>query len=581
MRLPQYNMTNRVMDNFEMGGIDRSCAAAQEQLYESENLDPQSYPHFSGILEDAEPVALSGQVVGVLDPMEEEIEGFCGAVKDSSDSKIYFYWDGEKAEDENGTQIILTDELLDGEKRFARVGQVISVMPDKTLITLTKIGMKTQDPETELFSLGSFSFVSEKQEYVEGSATDSIYTVTLKRAWTGSTALFDELIGKLNAIIGQKIRLEGYTKRYDEITASDQAYYWLLTGAYDGSSTQNQINITLQAFNIFSENISGEGALEDGGYNTSTKPSTITVRKLNPQICYGAGMGSRIFGLDDTGNMIACTADGDLKQWERYEGISSDSWASPVGTTGAWTGCAVVGNSFLAFKKSALHVVQGNYATNYQITKNLNTGCIDSHSIAVIDDTVYYLSSVGFCTYYYGQVEEISSPLARRYVSAKAGVKDGRYHVVATDEEGSSEYLIYDPRLRIWLREGERSFLWFYTMGMRLMAVTGAGVQELECTGGKKAWSIQTQRINDRAFVRRGINVVRVIAEFEEGSDYIDVYVTTEQGRQHCGRVSAAKKEGVPVRFYATVFYTLELEGSGGAHLIGMQRQLRSGGEFR
>jgi len=89
--------------------------------------------------------------------------------------------------------------------------------------------------------------------------------------------------------------------------------------------------------------------------------------------------GNRLWGCKygvadgETVNEIYCCKLGDFKNWECYQGVSTDSWRASCGTDGKWTGAATLADSPIFFKEDCFHRVYPS-ATGIIMSSKIRSG---------------------------------------------------------------------------------------------------------------------------------------------------------------------------------------------------------------
>ncbi|WP_407382793.1 hypothetical protein [Ruminococcus sp.] len=166
------------------------------------------------------------------------------------------------------------------------------------------------------------------------------------------------------------------------------------------------------------------------------------------------------FGRNDKGdyvNEIYASKLGDFKNWECFEGLSTDSYAASCGTDGEWTGAINYLGSPVFFKENYIHTVNGNFPAQFQISSIPARGVQQGsgNSLAIIDETLYYMSADGVCAYNGSLPMKISDAFGdERYANATACGYKGKYYINAT-EYSTQDYvlMVYDVNRGMWHKE--------------------------------------------------------------------------------------------------------------------------------
>lgn len=157
-------------------------------------------------------------------------------------------------------------------------------------------------------------------------------------------------------------------------------------------------------------------------------------------------------------NEIHASKLGDFKNWNSFQGISTDSYVISCGSDGKWTGAAEVGGYPCFFKEKYLHKVYGSMPSNYscdpvEIT-GVQEGCHDS--LSVVNGVLYYKARDGIYKYDGSLPVCISAQLGNvEYHSAVGGGFGNKYYVSMLDSSDNSTLFVYDIQKRMWHKEDD------------------------------------------------------------------------------------------------------------------------------
>ena len=161
-------------------------------------------------------------------------------------------------------------------------------------------------------------------------------------------------------------------------------------------------------------------------------------------------------------NEIYASKLGDFKNWQAFQGISSDSYIASCGTDGAWTGAINYLSRPVFFKENYIHTVYGAYPAQYNITNVAARGVQkgSSESLAILDEVLYYQSTEGICTYNGSLPVNISAPLGDiRYHNVIGCGYSGKYYAKMVDNADKSSLMVYDSRRNIWHKENDEDII--------------------------------------------------------------------------------------------------------------------------
>ena len=234
----------------------------------------------------------------------------------------------------------------------------------------------------------------------------------------------------------------------------------------------------------------------------------ISVKRHIPDMDYMTVSGNRLWGcrhgLSADGKMvneIYCSKLGDFKNFEVFEGISTDSWAVSLGSDGEFTGAATFMGHPVFFKENRIIRILGDYPKNFTVQEDIcegvHAGC--HKSIAEVDGVLYYKGRTGIWAYNGSMPVCVSQALGDvRYESAVGGAADGKYYLSMVGQ--GRRLFVYDTRKRIWCVEDELDVNEFHNLDGSLYALLRDGntVRLNPIEGGYEAdfpWFVQTGQI--------------------------------------------------------------------------------------
>lgn len=226
---------------------------------------------------------------------------------------------------------------------------------------------------------------------------------------------------------------------------------------------------------VSKNSISFDGA----GFSQGAGHGQITLSKKFPQMDFICESENRLWGCSSKDQTIYASALGDPTNFYDLRGDASGSFATPVGTEGDFTGCCKLGSSVLFWKETKLHKVLGSFPAEYSVytyeMEGLKAGCHKSQQ--VINDTLYYMGVHGVYRYAGGTPSLISDCFGELALTdATAGTDGERYYLSAREEAGTDRhFLVYEPRLSIWVREDGTRAVDFARVGRKVYFADGDG----------------------------------------------------------------------------------------------------------
>lgn len=164
------------------------------------------------------------------------------------------------------------------------------------------------------------------------------------------------------------------------------------------------------------------------------------------------------YGPDREGNFVNevyASKQGDFRNWESYQGLSTDSYAVSFGEPGPFTGASGQLGYPLFFREDSLHKIFGAEPASYRVQTTHCPGVQEgsSRSIALAGHLLVYKGREGIYAYDGSMPVDISRKLGRRKgTGAAAGALGERYYISMEEEDGWNLY-VWDSNQGIWHRE--------------------------------------------------------------------------------------------------------------------------------
>ena len=199
----------------------------------------------------------------------------------------------------------------------------------------------------------------------------------------------------------------------------------------------------------------------------------VSVRKTMPVLDLALEHDNRIwgcrFGPNENGefvNEIYASALGDPTVWDRFDGISTDSFTVSLGCPGAFTGAAVVGGDPVFFKENHVIRVSGLTPQDYTLTVTPARGVKAGHrrTCVTLNEKIFYLSNAGV-TVYDGALPYVISPEfgTHGFTDTAAFAWDGKYYLAAA-ENGVRRIYVYDTAAGLWHLEDDADNVRFFLL---------------------------------------------------------------------------------------------------------------------
>ena len=225
----------------------------------------------------------------------------------------------------------------------------------------------------------------------------------------------------------------------------------------------------------------------DNAFTEATETGEVTVERKVPDLDFICESENRLWGCSSAKQTIYASALGDPTNFYAYDGLSTDAYAVAVGSEGDFTGCIKLSSSVLFWKETQLHKMLGSFPAEYSLytyhLEGLKAGC--HKSMQVINETLFYVGIHGVYAFTGGTPALISGCFGDRRLSQAVGGNDGdSYYLSAVDEAGQTQFLVYETKQGIWLREDATRAVDFARIGARVYYLDAAGGGVWLCDSG-------------------------------------------------------------------------------------------------
>ena len=326
--------------------------------------------------------------------------------------------------------------------------------------------------------------------------------------------------------------------------------------------------------------------------------SPVTVERRMPNMDFVIESENRLwgcrYGLSAGGqvvNEIYASKLGDFKNWNCFQGVSTDSYVVSLGTDGAFTGAVNHLGFPLFFKENCIHKVYGSYPAAYQ-TQTVNCRGVQrgsEKSLAAVGEVLYYKSSSGVCAYDGSLPREVSAPLGDTpYHSATAAGLGNKYYISMADPQGVYHLFVFDTARGLWHREDNtRAGLWCRARNELYFLDCADGKIKTVLGTGEKAeetvsWMAQTGCLGLSSPDSKYISRLNLRLRMDPGAKltvYID-YDSEDRWTPVCTlECGTLRSFTVPVRLRRCGHFRLRLEGQGDVQLYSIVKTLENGSD--
>ena len=198
--------------------------------------------------------------------------------------------------------------------------------------------------------------------------------------------------------------------------------------------------------------------------NLTISDKEFTIERKVPDMAFITECNNRLWGCSTDGHELYCCKLGDVKNWNCFNGVSTDSWAATIGSDGKFTGAITYLGYPMFFKEDSLIKISPSSSGGHQTKETKCRGVQKgSHnSLSILNEVLYYKASTCVCAYNGSLPYSISDELGDiRYYDAVAGTVGDRYYISMRDMANKYSMFAYDSKNGIWCKEDDTKVIAF------------------------------------------------------------------------------------------------------------------------
>lgn len=537
----------------EFRGLNRKSYVEEGEMSDMMNLTSDRYPLLC-------PRKLRGTMAlpdGVKKPLSlmTKFERIAMIAKKEDDS-IAFYYDGDEITSVTG----LTED-----SEMVAINTKICFFPQKTYLSLVR--------GSSAVTVGEFG-------HLDSSQSVSSVSLTISNTDAKLTVAAGHGFAK-----GDGIDING-TLRYKASGASTFSTKNCVVSVAVNDVSGNVLTLPRETF----IELTGAGATEI--------TFTGTVKRDLPDIHHVIEWNNRLWGASDADNTIYACKLGDPKNWKYYQGTSLDSYYAQQGTDENWTGSAAYSGHLIFFKQNSMTKIYGTSPSSFQIT---NTVCYgveqgSSKSVAVINDKVFYKSTIGIMAYEGGTPYGISEKLNTSFKNVVGGTEGIKYYASLEREDGDYELMVLDIDKAVWHKEDAVRFRDCCTLDGRLYFIADTDYKSFEAN---KIYVINPEEETETKFDRQWMAVFGPFDEYVENQKIyskmslrfiaqpkttVSIFIKMDEGEWVKVREFAYTGTGgetVPIIPRRCDRFSIKIQGKGDCEIKSLTRRYRRGSEAR
>lgn len=569
-------------------GYNRSRRIGAGEFEDMENLTADDYPVLSvrkkrGLLDCLQGGGYSTGMLyvpghGLVITANHQVEQDDGEHDDGEYGALYLL-------NRQGKVQCICDDLLPGKKSLALMGKSLIVAPDMVAVNLDTLSHRKMEYDLEV----SEGLVYYRMCKADGTTFSPLTSSDAAPAepkdgdyWLDKTEQLRQYSAVQESWIivtaictkmwGPGISNHGF-RPGDTVTITGSA---ALNGRYFVCSTdQDAVVVDLS--------IMGSGAVD------CDSDHKLTIVRGVPQLDYIVEAGNRLWGCNRNTNEIYASKLGDYKNWNCFQGLSTDSWVGNVGTADEFTGAAVQNSYPVFYKENCKHKVWPSATGAHQITTVTCNGVEKNSegSIAVFEGIVFYKSAFGVFADDGGGFTEIGQPLGQApYHNANGAIHDGKYYLSMVNSQGRRELFVYDMTRRMWHRQNGISGV-LCSAGNSLYGVVGGEIWDLTGNTGQLeknvSWFAVTGDLGLEVPEQKYISRLTLRLSLEPGAK-LEVYARYDRKSPW---VKLGQAYGTDLRSFSLPVHPrrcdqlqLKLQGRGMCRLYSITQTLEKGSEL-
>lgn len=571
--LPTQNATRQMIDVFR--GYNHNLRISDGEFYDMENMTSDNYPILSP-RKPRETFIKSKNLTGII----------------SKDVLCYV----------DGVNFVIGDEIVNmglssEPKTLVSMASYVIILPDKKYINTANLD-DFGNIEAQKSTTGKTTFSLCKMdgaEYDEVTFSPTAPTNPENMDLWIDTSTTPNALKQYSANSGSWVSVAStYIKITSEGIGADFEVGDGVTISGIEDASLGDLNATMVIQAKGNDFIVVIGIIEE----VTTQDTPITVKRLMPNLDFVIESGNRLWGCrygealnGETVNEIYASKLGDFKNWNAFQGISTDSYAASCGTDGAFTGAITHLGYPIFFKENCMHKVYGNFPANYQIQTTDCRGVQQgSHkSLAIVNEILYYKSRLGVCAYDGSLPAEVSESLGDvPYFDAVGGAHGNKYYISMADNAGLYHFFVYDTSKGLWHKEDNTKVFGFCSHKNQMYFIDRENGQIASVFGGENAvedvrWKVESGIIGFDSPDKKYISNMMVRLSLDFGSRVYFYIMYDSMGRwEHVGTVTgnSLKSMNVPVRPRRCDHFKLKIEGEGEAKIYSICKTLEQGSDY-
>ena len=535
-------------------GLNRKDQVSEGEMTHMKNLTGDNFP----LLTPRMPRGTMALPTGAVNPIQiiSRFERIAMIAQKSDESYAFFY---------NNTEV-QTVTGLTAESRMVAINTKICFFPQKTYVEIVRTG--------SVVSIGSFGNIEAVESVTSGTITLGASNDRFLMNSTGSAGKY----------------------KYDDAVNITGTLTYTDKDGVPHTDVPCEVSCIIEQVDGANLYLPQGSFIELTAAGATTATFTGTVERKMPTLNVICEWNNRLWGASNIDNTIYACKLGDPTNWTYYQGTNLDSYYAQQGTDEDWTGIAAYSEHLICFKQNSMTRVYGTGPSNYQIQ---NAHCYgveqgSKDSVVVINNIVYYKSTVGIMAYGGGNPYDISDKLNCTFSNVVAGTEGKKYYAsIHNDDTNTNELMVFDIDRAMWFREDDFRFRNACTMDGRLYVIpeattiTGLTIINPE-TATESASSMQWEAvfgpfdeyIENRKIYSRILMRLLPYGNQTTASSAVNIYISIDGGEWELVKACNPAEIGgdyIPIIPRRCDRYSIKVTGTGECKMKSLTRKVRKG----
>ena len=391
-----------------------------------------------------------------------------------------------------------------------------------------------------------------------------------------------------------KIQAEGIGKKLKEFDVLHISGVKAADGADEDAKQLEALNTTNTIYGCGDNYIIVAGLLR----RMTRLENTIETEMKIPDMDYVCEANNRLWGCCYTTiegtitNEIRACALGDFRNWYKFAGISTDSYALSVGSDGPFTGAYSLRGMPIIWKEDYLHKITGTMPSNFTLNTIRCRGVQKGswRSLAVVNELLYYKSRTDVMAYDGAMPYAVGERLGQeRYGQATGGNYRDKYYLSMKDEKDGWHVYVLDTVKGLWHKEDESQIPHMANVdGDLVLAVNEDGGTLLRTVGsdhGSKEdfnWSVTFGVMGFQSEQQKYLSRYNIRCQMSEASHMkVEIQYDSNGKWMHMGTIRSHKLRTflLPIIPRRCDHCQLRISGTGKINIYSVAREYESGGD--